>query len=89
MESDGVELALVQVDHRQLVDLVRRGQRSAQGKLELVPEPLRWGAGVGTGVDRTGVIFLEGIAVRERLETHKEIRLEKTGPRLEYCISLL
>lgn len=89
MESDGVELALVQVDRRQLVGLVRGSQRTPQGKLELVPEPLGWGAGVGTGVDRTGVLFLEGIAIGERLETHKAICLEKTGPRLEYCLSLL
>lgn len=46
MESDGVELALVQVDRRQLVGLVRGSQWTPQGKLELVPEPLGWGAGV-------------------------------------------
>lgn len=80
MESDGVELALVQVDHWQLIVLVRGSQRSSQGKLELVPEPLGWGSGIGTGIDRTGVVFLEGIAVRECLETCKEISLENTVP---------
>lgn len=78
VEGDGVELALIQVDHWQLVGLVRGSQRSSQGKLELVPEPLSWGAGVGTRVDWTGVIFLERIAIRERLEAHKEVCLEKT-----------
>lgn len=79
MKSDGVELALVQVDHWQLVGLVRGSQRSSQGKLELVPEPLGWGSGIGTRINRTGV-FLEGVVVRERLETHKKISLKKTVP---------
>lgn len=40
LESDGVKLALVQVDHGQLTGLVRRSQRSSKGKLELTPESL-------------------------------------------------
>lgn len=80
MEGDRVELALVQVDHWQLVGLVRGSQRSSQGKLEFVPEPLSWGSDIGTGIDRTGVIFLEVRTVGERLETHKEIRYDNTVP---------
>lgn len=72
MKGDRVELALVQVDHRQLVGLVRGSQRSSQGKLELVPESLGWGSDIGIGIDRTGV------TVGKRLKTHKEVSLEKT-----------
>lgn len=76
LESDGVELALVQVDHGQLTGLVRRSQGSSQGKLELTPESLRWGAGVGARVDWAGLLLREGIAVGEILKTtttHEDI----------------
>lgn len=75
MESDGVKLALVQVDHRQLVGLVRGSQRSSQGELELIPEPLCRGAGIGARVDRAGLILRKGIAVGKWLKTHKEMCL--------------
>lgn len=80
MQSDWVKLALVQVHHWQLIGLVSGSQRGSQGKLELVPEPFSWGSSIGTRIDRTGVIFLEGITVGERLKTHMEISLEKTVP---------
>lgn len=68
MESDGVKLSLVQVDHGKLIGLVRRSQGSSQGELELVPESLWRGAGVGAGVDRAGVVLGEVIAVGESLK---------------------
>lgn len=76
VESDGVELALVQVDHGQLIGLVRWSQGSSQGKLELIPKPLWWGAGVGARVDRAGLLLRKGVAVGKclkRTKTHKEI----------------
>lgn len=71
VEDDGVELTLVQVDHGQLIGLVRRRHRSSKGKLELTPEPLRWGASVGSRVDGTGLLLGEGITVGKRLKIHK------------------
>ena len=68
MESDGVKLALVQVDHGQLIGLVRRSHGSSQGELELVPESLWRGAGVGARVDRARVVLREGVAVGESLK---------------------
>lgn len=70
IQSDGVELALVQVDHRQLIGLVRRGHWGSQGKLKLIPEPLWWGASVGAGVDWAGLLLRERVAVWKSLETH-------------------
>lgn len=68
MESDGVKLSLVQVDHGQLIGLIRRSQGSSQGELEIVPESLRGGTGIGAGVDRAGVVLGEVIAVGESLK---------------------
>lgn len=67
LESDGVELSLVQVDHGQVAGLVSRSQGGAQGKLELTPESLRWGASVGARVDWAGRVLWEGIAVGKSL----------------------
>lgn len=75
MESDGVKLALVQVDHRQLVGFVRGSQGSSQGELELIPEPLCWRSGVGARIDRAGLILWKGTAVGKWLKTHKEMCL--------------
>lgn len=80
MQCDWVKLALVQVDHWQLIGLVRGSQRSSEGKLELIPEPLSWGSGIGTRIDWTGVIFLEVVTVGKRLETHVEISLGGAVP---------
>lgn len=63
MESDGVELSLVQIHHGELAGLVRRSCRSPKRKLELTPGSLRWGTGVGAGVDGAGMVFREGVAV--------------------------
>ncbi len=70
VESDGVELTLVQVDHGQLIGFVRRSQGSSERELELTPEPPWWGAGVGARVDRAGPILREGIAVGKRLKKY-------------------
>lgn len=67
LESDGVELSLVQVDHGQLTGLVRGSRGSSQGKLEVVPESLWRGAGVGAGVDGAVLFLREGIAVGKSL----------------------
>lgn len=83
VESNRVELALVQVDHGQLVGLVRRSQGSSEGKLELIPESLWWGAGVGAGVDRAGLVLGEGIAVGKSLKSTKRHLLIKQGRGLE------
>lgn len=71
LESDGVELALVQVDHGQLTGLVRSSQRGSQGELELIPESLWWGAGVGARVHGAGLVLGEGIAVGKSLKSAK------------------
>ncbi|TNN53458.1 hypothetical protein EYF80_036368 [Liparis tanakae] len=66
LQRDGVELAFVQVHHGQLAGLVGGGQRSAQGELELVPEPLcRRRGGIGARVHRAGLVVGEGVAVSE------------------------
>lgn len=72
MKSDGVELALVQVDHWQLVGFVRRSQGSSQAKLELTPESLWRGTSVGGRVDWAGLIIREGIAVGKSLKSTKK-----------------
>lgn len=71
LQGDRVELALVQVDHGQLAGLVGRRQRSSKGELELIPESLRWGAGVRVGVDRAVLVFREGVAIGQSLESTK------------------
>lgn len=71
LEGDGVELSLVQVDHGQLAGLVWGSWGSSQGELELTPESLCWGGGVGAGVVRAGVIIREGIAVGKSLTPKK------------------
>lgn len=80
LESDGVELALVQVDHGKLTGLVRRSQGSSQGKLELIPESLWWGASVGARVDRARLVLREGIAVGKSLKnTQGHLLIKETG----------
>ena len=71
MQSDGVELALVQVDQGQLVGLVRGSQWGSQGKLELCPESLQWGVRVRAGVDRAGLLLWKGVAVVKSLRCTK------------------
>lgn len=79
LESDGVELSLVQVDHGQLAGLVRGSWGRSQGELELIPESLSWGSCVGARVVRAGVIIREGIAVGKSLTQKQEklLRNEK------------
>lgn len=80
LQSDGVELAFVQVNHGQLTGLVGRSHRSSQGKLELIPESLWWRAGVGARVDRAGLVIREGIAIGKSLKFTKR-HLFMTGKR--------
>lgn len=68
LQSDGVKLAFVEVNHRQLAGFVRTSRGGSQGELEFTPESFRWGAGVGAGVYRAGLILGEGIAVGESLK---------------------
>lgn len=74
LESDGVELALVQVDHGQLIGLICRSKGSSQGKLKVTPESLWWGAGVGARVHRAGLVLGKGIAVGKGLKSTKSHR---------------
>lgn len=71
MESDGVELPLVQIDHGHLTGLVRWSHESSQGELEIIPETLRWGASVRAWVDRAGLVLGERIAVGKHLKCTK------------------
>lgn len=63
LEGDRVELALVQVDHGQLVGFVRCCRGSSQWKLELTPDSLWWRIGVGAWVDGAGLVLGEGVTV--------------------------
>lgn len=67
LEGDGVELALVQIDHGQLSGFVRCSRGSSQWKLEFTPESLWWGIGVGAWVDGAGLLLIEGVAVGKSL----------------------